>query len=322
MIERKMETEKLIAEIKEVFETELIRNLCLTKVDAPLYLTSESGLNDNLNGVERPVTFLLGNTECQIVHSLAKWKRWYLGELDAKPGEGIVANMIAIRADEILTDIHSNLVDQWDWEKVINQEKRTMTTLIEHGTLVFEALKTTEEIMGNDLPTLPNKLTIIHTEDLYQKYPYLSPKEREHMITKDYGAVLLIGIGGVLSNGEVHDLRAPDYDDWSTKDEQGRSGLNADLIVWNPISRQSLEISSMGIRVDEMTMEKQLKECDQESRKHLPFHSAVLNKKLPYTIGGGIGKSRVTMFIMKRKKISTVQPLFELASDRRGVALD
>lgn len=310
---RSLASEQLITKSKEVFETQLKKRLNLTKVNAPLYVSEDSGLNDNLNGVERPVSFQLGGVDHEIVHSLAKWKRWYLGELEAKQGEGIVTDMKAIRADEELTSIHSHLVDQWDWEKVIEKEERTIGTLVSHGTAVFEALKETEKEMASKIGrvvSLPESLTVMHTEDLYEKFPALTPKEREHAIAKEFGAVLLLGIGDKLSSGEEHDLRAPDYDDWTTKDEQGRPGINADLLVWDPMREKSLEISSMGVRVDEEALERQLKLTGQEKRKELPFHSALLAGKLPYTIGGGIGQSRVAMFVNKRADISTVQPIF------------
>ncbi len=313
--QRSLETEILISGVKETFQKKLIQKLKLTKVNPPLFLSTESGLNDNLNGVERPVSFVLKDTEHQIVHSLAKWKRWYLGKLKAKIGQGIVTNMIAIRADEELSDIHSYLVDQWDWEKVIQKEDRTITTLFAHGTAVYEALKETEKLICKDIerhPSLPEKLTIIHSEELLQKYPTQTPKEREHLIAEEFGAILLIGVGGKLSDGTVHDLRAPDYDDWTTKDEFGRPGLNADLIIWNPTTKKSIEISSMGVRVDETTMLQQLKERKVLERTSLPFHAAILKGKLPYTIGGGIGQSRVVMFITGQEKIADVQPIIDL----------
>jgi len=313
-LKRSLESERLITASKEIFETELQKRLNLTKVNAPLFVSGRSGLNDNLNGIERPVSFQLGGVDHEIVHSLAKWKRWYLGELEAGHGEGIVTDMKAIRADEELSNIHSHLVDQWDWEKVIAKDERTLQTLIDHGTSVYGALKVTEQTIATKrgvASELPEKVKVLHTEDLYLKYPELTPKEREHTIAKEYGAVLLIGIGDKLSHGEAHDLRAPDYDDWTTKDEKGRPGINADLLVWDDIRGKSLEISSMGVRVDEEALAHQLKITGQEKRKELPFHSALLQGKLPYTIGGGIGQSRVVMFVNKKEEISTVQPIFE-----------
>lgn len=310
---RSLASEQLITRSKEVFENQLKQRLNLTKVNAPLFVSKGSGFNDNLNGIERPVSFQLGGVDHEIVHSLAKWKRWYLGELDVDIGKGIVTDMKAIRADEELSSIHSHLVDQWDWEKVIAKEERSLGTLIAHGTAVFEALKITEKEMGTKIGkvvSLPESLKVLHSEELYLKYPELTPKEREHAIAKEFGAVLLIGIGDKLSCGEAHDFRAPDYDDWTTKDAQGRPGINADLLVWDSIREKSLEISSMGVRVDEKALELQLKLTGQEKRKELPFHSALLKGELPYTIGGGIGQSRVAMFVNKRAEISTVQPIF------------
>lgn len=311
---RSLETERLITYSKQVFEIELQERLNLTKVTAPLFVSENSGLNDNLNGIEKPVSFKLGGQSHEIVHSLAKWKRWYLGQLDAQTGEGIVTDMKAIRADEELSPIHSHLVDQWDWEKVITKEDRTLDTLIAHGTAVYESLKATDIKVSQkmDLESkLPIELKIMHTEDLYKEYPKLSSKDREHAITKTYGAVLLIGIGDKLSCGEVHDFRAPDYDDWTTKDVSGKPGMNADILVWDETRKMSLEISSMGVRVDEKALAHQLKITGQDKRKGLPFHKALLKGELPYTIGGGIGQSRVAMFVNKTAEISTVQPIFD-----------
>jgi aspartate--ammonia ligase len=310
---RTIEKEAIVIETKQIFEQELKSRLNLSKVDAPLFVPKDSGLNDNLNGVEAPVTFKLNDVEHEIVHSLAKWKRWYLGELDLEPGKGIVTDMKAIRASEVLTEIHSHFVDQWDWEKVIQKESRTIESLIDHGVKVFEALRWTEKRISSKfdlVPRLPDTITTVHTENLLEEFPELSPKNREHAVAKKYGAVLLIGIGGKLSNGEVHDLRAPDYDDWSTKDKYGRAGLNADILVWDSLRGKSLEISSMGVRVDEGALLKQLKELGCEDRIDLPFHRALLNGELPYTIGGGIGQSRVAMFVSKEKDIKQVQPIY------------
>ncbi|NRA10564.1 MAG: aspartate--ammonia ligase [Crocinitomicaceae bacterium] len=309
---RSLAFESLLNDTKQTFESELKEHLNLVKINAPLFVAKNSGLNDDLNGVENAVSFKLGVETNEIVHSLAKWKRWYLGELSVLPGQGIVTDMKAIRIDEDISPIHSYSVDQWDWEKVINPSDRTIETLISHGVQVFDALKYTERkiaLRRGEFPVLPNEIKILHTEDVMKQYPELSPKEREHAIAELYGAVLLIGIGGVLSSGEVHDLRAPDYDDWSTKDDLGRPGLNADLIVWDSVRELSLEISSMGIRVDKDALEAQLEILDKEDRKSLPFHKALLNGELPSTIGGGIGQSRVAMFVNKKEDIKEVQPL-------------
>ena len=308
---RSLEFEALITYSKQLFENELKNRLNLILVTAPLYVPRNSGLNDDLNGYEKAVSFELQGETHEIVHSLAKWKRWYLGELNVPTGKGIVTNMRAVRADEITSPIHSHYVDQWDWEKVIHVDDRNIDTLIRHGKAVYEVLKKTEAAVSAievTRPTLPERLKVIHSEELLQLYPEFTPKEREDAIAAKYGAVLLIGIGGELSNGEAHDLRAPDYDDWTTEDSEGFKGLNADLLVWDTVRGASLEISSMGIRVDKAALIKQLKLCSVEDRISLPFHQTLVGQKLPYTIGGGIGQSRVAMFVTKRADITEVQP--------------
>ncbi len=315
-IRRSLEWEALVVESKRVFEESLKEELNLVKVGAPLYVSKKSGLNDDLNGVEEPVSFELNGEEFQIVHSLAKWKRWYLGELDVPKGKGIVTDMKAIRADEVLTEIHSHLVDQWDWEKVIAREERTVSTLIDHGQKVYNALLRAEEYISSKLgeeSKLPYSINIIHSEDLLDEFPGLSAKDREHAACKKYGAVMLIGIGGRMINGERHDFRAPDYDDWSTTDKYGRKGLNADILVWDSVREKSLEISSMGIRVDEKALKLQLQELQKEDRLKLPFHKLLLEGKLPYTIGGGIGQSRVAMLVTRSKNIHEVQAPSEIS---------
>lgn len=307
---RTLSQEKRINHTKQTFEQALTTNLNLTKVRAPLFVSSQSGLNDNLNGTEKPVTFQLNNQSHEVVHSLAKWKRWYLGELNALEGEGIVTDMNAIRADERLSDIHSNLVDQWDWEKVISKEERSLSTLIEHGQQIYSAVKHTHKELHKEASDLPEALTVIHTEELLHKYPSLTPKEREHAIAKECGAVFLIGIGGELSHGEAHDLRAPDYDDWTTKNEAGFYGLNADILVWDNTREKSLELSSMGIRVDKTALAKQLELKGLSTEALKPYHYALLNEELPYTIGGGIGQSRMFMFLNHLPDIALVQPIY------------
>jgi len=307
---RTLDQEQRINTTKQVFENALMTNLNLTKVRAPLFVSTQSGLNDNLNGIEKPVTFQLNNETHEVVHSLAKWKRWYLGELKAIEGEGIVTDMHAIRTDESLSDIHSNLVDQWDWEKVISKADRSLSTLIQHGQHIYAAIKHTHNKLQDGQSDLPNELTVIHTEELLQKYPKLSPKEREHAIAKEHRAVFLIGIGGELSHGQAHDLRAPDYDDWTTRNESGGYGLNADILVWDKTRAKSLELSSMGIRVDKAALEKQLKIKALPKEALKPYHHALLNEELPYTIGGGIGQSRMFMFINHISDIALVQPIY------------
>jgi len=307
---RSLAQERQMSTTKQTFEQGLMSSLNLTKVGAPLFVSRDSGLNDNLNGVEQPVTFKLQQRSYEIVHSLAKWKRWYLGELQVKKGEGIVTDMKAIRADETLSDIHSNLVDQWDWEKVISKSERTIDTLIHHGKLIYNVLIDTHQSIYNQESDLPKDITIVYTEDLLQAYPTLSAKKREHTITKIHGAVLLIGIGGALSNGQLHDLRAPDYDDWTTEHIKGKYGLNADILVWDTTRNKSLELSSMGIRVDEVALEKQLKLKGLSEADLKPYHKAILDQSLPYTIGGGIGQSRVLMFLNGISDIKMVQPIY------------
>ena len=307
---RSLAQERALSTTKQLFEEALISNLNLTKVRAPLFVSKQSGLNDNLNGIEKPVSFKLEDKTYEVVHSLAKWKRWYLGEVKAIEGEGVVTDMTAIRADEVRSDIHSHLVDQWDWEKVIAQSDRTIPTLIEHGQRIFSALRHTHKALNNGISDLPESLTVIDTEEALQRYPELTPKEREHALAKAYGAVLLIGIGGALSDGKPHDLRAPDYDDWTTEHTEGKYGLNADILVWDKTRNKSLELSSMGVRVDEVALEKQLKFKGISETDFNPYHKALLNKTLPYTIGGGIGQSRVLMFLNKLSDIKMVQPLY------------
>ncbi len=307
---RSLEQERQMNLTKQTFEQGLMSNLYLTKVRAPLFVSKDSGLNDNLNGTEQPVTFKLQQQSYEVVHSLAKWKRWYLGQVQASRGEGIVTDMNAIRTGETLSAIHSNLVDQWDWEKVISKPERTIDTLIQHGQLIYNALRDTHQMIHNQESDLPQNITVVYTEDLLQEYPTLSAKEREHTVAKTYGAVLLIGIGGALSTGEPHDLRAPDYDDWTTEHAKGRYGLNADILVWDTTRNKSLELSSMGIRVDEVALEKQLKLKGLSEADLKPYHKAILDQSLPYTIGGGIGQSRVLMFLNRLAHIKMVQPIY------------
>lgn len=290
--------------VKRTFSTELAENLSLIPVPAPLFVSKSSGLNDNLNGVERPVEFLTKHGEdLEVVHSLAKWKRYALGKFKIEADHGILTDMRAIRRDEELDSIHSYFVDQWDWEKHILKEQRSIEFLKETVEKIYQALKTTEDQILSVHPELthklPDKVTFISSQELEDQYPTLSPAEREDQVAQQYGAVFIIGIGKKLASGHRHDLRAPDYDDWD---------LNGDLIVYNPVSGHSLELSSMGIRVDKDSLIKQLEECDCKERLDLPFHQQIVKEELPLSIGGGIGQSRVCMFMLEKEHIAQVQP--------------
>lgn len=308
------QTEKAIKLIKDQFQLQLSAELRLKRVTAPLIVMKHTGLNDDLNGIERPVAFpikALGDDRAEVVHSLAKWKRYMLGELSIPVGQGLYTDMNALRPDEDFTNIHSLYVDQWDWEKTITKEERSLDTLKKTVKQIYAALKRTEYILQEHYPSiepqLPEDISFIHAEDLLLQYPYLTPKERETKVAKEFGAVFIIGIGSEMTNGEPHDGRAPDYDDWSTPTVNGYKGLNGDIILWNPILEIAFEISSMGIRVDEEALEKQLKIRDAESRKSLMFHKKLLAGELPYSIGGGIGQSRLCMFFLKKAHIGEVQ---------------
>ena len=299
------DTEKAIKRVKDFFQRELITQLNLSRVSAPLFVEPESGLNDNLNGVERPVSFGIkeqGEKQAEIVHSLAKWKRMALGKYGFSVGEGLYTDMNAIRRDEDTDNIHSIYVDQWDWEKVIEKEQRNEETLKDVVKSVYEALRVTEKYVANEYNYvecfLPEEITFITTQELLDRYPDLSAKEREREAAKEYGAVFLMQIGDKLSNGEPHDGRAPDYDDWK---------LNGDIIVYYPVLDISFEISSMGIRVDEDSLKEQLDKAGCPERAKLPFQKALLNRELPYTIGGGIGQSRICMFFLRKAHIGEVQ---------------
>ena len=302
-------TQKAIKSCKDYFERELARVLNLVRVSAPLFVTPESGLNDRLSGVERPVQFDLLETgkEVQIVQSLAKWKRYALGKYGFEVGEGLYTDMNAIRRDESTDAIHSIYVDQWDWEKVISKEQRTLNTLKETVTGIYSVLKNTEEYMLSEFPELtetvrkaplPEKITFITTAELEEAYPALSEKERELTAAKEYGAVCIMQIGGKLKSGRPHDSRSPDYDDWT---------MNCDIILYFDVLDIGLEISSMGVRVDEEALARQLDEAGCNDRRSLPFHKAVLEGGLPYSIGGGIGQSRLCMYFLRKMHIGEVQ---------------
>ena len=307
-------TEKAIKMVKDMFQANISAQLTLLRVTAPMVVIKGTGLNDDLNGIERPVTFPIkgmNEQQAEVVHSLAKWKRVKLKELNTEAGRGIYTDMNALRPDEELDNIHSIYVDQWDWERVITKEDRNISFLKKIVSRIYESIKVTENRLYVEFPQLkpqlPENIFFIHAQDLLDMYPTLSPKERENEITKKHGAVFIIGIGNELSDGERHDGRAADYDDWSTKNEDGHFGLNGDLLVWNPILDMAFEISSMGIRVDKESLEHQLNKRDQEWKKDLKFHKMLLNDQLPYTIGGGIGQSRLCMFLLRKAHIGEIQ---------------
>ncbi|MBE5965492.1 MAG: aspartate--ammonia ligase [Lachnospiraceae bacterium] len=299
------ETEIGIKYVKDYFERELAKQLNLTRVSAPLFVKPETGLNDNLNGVERPVSFGVkdqNDAKVEIVHSLAKWKRQALKRYGFSHGEGLYTDMNAIRRDEDTDNIHSIFVDQWDWEKIIDKEERNIETLEAIVRKVYAALKNTEHYIAGIYEYieefLPEDITFITSQELENRYPDQTPKEREYLIAKEAGAVFIMQIGGVLASGERHDGRAPDYDDWK---------LNGDIIVYYPVLDIALELSSMGIRVDEEALLEQLKAADCMDRAELPFQKALLRKELPYTVGGGIGQSRICMFYLRKAHIGEVQ---------------
>lgn len=298
-----LETEIAIKKIKDFFQDNLADALNLTRVSAPLFVNPKTGLNDDLNGVERPVEFDLKSGELiQVVHSLAKWKRMALHRYKFTPGSGIYTDMNAIRRDEDLSNLHSFYVDQWDWEKVIKKEERTTETLIETVKKIYDVFYRMSLYIRKEYRyltiDLPKDIFFITTQELEDMFPTLSSKEREDAITKEHGAVFISQIGGVLKSGEKHDGRAPDYDDWT---------LNGDIVFWNPILNRSFELSSMGIRVSEESLAKQLKIAGAEGRSELEFHKMLLEGKLPYTIGGGIGQSRICMFFLEKAHIGEVQ---------------
>lgn len=299
------ETEVAIKKLKDYFEYALAYELYLTRVSAPILVKPNTGLNDNLNGVERPVSFdiLDDNGEVvEIVHSLAKWKRMALGRYGFDTNEGLYTDMNAIRRDEEMDNLHSIYVDQWDWEKVITKEMRNEDFLKQTVKRIYRAFLRTDKFICNEYPILekwlPEEISFITTQELLDRYPKLTPKERENKICEEKKAVFIMKIGDVLSNGEKHDGRAPDYDDWS---------LNGDILFWNPLLESAFELSSMGIRVDETALLAQLEKAGCMERKDLPFHQAILNRELPYTVGGGIGQSRICMYFLQKAHIGEVQ---------------
>ncbi|MBQ2554491.1 MAG: aspartate--ammonia ligase [Prevotella sp.] len=308
------QTEQGIKLIKEFFQQNLSTELRLRRVTAPLFVLKGLGINDDLNGVERAVTFPikdLGDAKAEVVHSLAKWKRLTLAEYHIQPGYGVYTDMNAIRADEELDNIHSLYVDQWDWEAVIRSEQRTSAFLHSIVERIYAAILRSEYLTCETYPQLkpflPEKIHFIHSEDLLKMYPDKSPHEREDAICQAYGAVFIEGIGGRLSDGKKHDGRAPDYDDWSTISENGKMGLNGDILIWYPVLGRSLELSSMGIRVDSEALLRQLALEGMEERKNLYFHQQLLEGHLPLSVGGGIGQSRLCMIMLHKAHIGEIQ---------------
>ena len=298
------DTQVAIKTVKDFFQQTLAQKLNLLRVSAPIFVDPSSGLNDNLNGVERPVSFDIKGMDCnaEIVHSLAKWKRYALKKYGFSVGEGLYTDMVAIRRDEDVDNIHSIYVDQWDWEKIITKEERNVETLINTVRTIYSVLRKTEKYMAVQYDyieeILPREIAFVSTEELVDMYPDLTPKEREYKIVKEKGAVFLMQVGKKLTNGERHDGRAPDYDDWE---------LNGDIIVYYPVLDMGLELSSMGIRVDEESLRRQLKLAGCEERAELPFQKSLLNGELPYTVGGGIGQSRICMYYLRKAHIGEVQ---------------
>lgn len=308
------QTEQGIKQIKDFFQANLSTALRLRRVTAPLFVLRGLGLNDDLNGVERAVSFPIkdmGDQVAEVVHSLAKWKRLMLGEYDVAPGYGIYTDMNAIRGDEELDNLHSLYVDQWDWCRTIKAEDRNIAFLKSIVNDIYAAILRTEYLVCETYPQikpfLPEKIHFIHSEELLQLYPDLTPKEREDAICKKYGAVFIMGIGGKLSDGKKHDGRAPDYDDWSTPNEEGYVGLNGDIMIWYPILNRGFELSSMGIRVDKDALLRQLEIEDKMERKELFFHKKLINGEIPLSIGGGIGQSRLCMVLLHKAHIGEIQ---------------
>lgn len=309
-----LKTEESITLIKDHFSAKLCKELNLVKVSSPLAVLDGTGINDDLNGIERPVSFPIKALQERIgvvVHSLAKWKRLRLKELGIEVEKGILTDMRALRPDEDYTPLHSIYVDQWDWEKHINESNRTLDYLKNTVKGIYHALVETEKEVEANYPAikaiLPKDITFIHSEELLKMYPTLSSKERENAIVEKHGAVFLMGIGGKLSNDTIHDGRAADYDDWSSTNSDGYLGLNGDILLWHPTLKCSFEVSSMGIRVNKEALERQLKEKDCEDRSTLLFHNMLLTGNLPQSIGGGIGQSRTCMFMLKKTHIGEVQ---------------
>jgi len=307
------ETEKAIKMVKDFFEDNLADTLNLKRVTAPLFVEAGTGINDDLNGVERPARFRvknLGDREVEMVQSLAKWKRLTLAKLGIYPGEGIYTDMNAVRPDELLDNLHSIYVDQWDWERTMLEEERNLEFLKLVVRKIYRVLRRTEMHVHERYPELggelPEDIAFVHAEELEERYPDLTPVERENKVAEERGAVFIVGIGSPLGNGEPHDGRAPDYDDWITPNGRGR-GLNGDIIVWYPVLGRALELSSMGIRVSPETLEKQLEIRGCSERRELYFHRKLLSGELPLCVGGGIGQSRLCMYFLRKAHVGEIQ---------------
>jgi len=308
------QTEQAIKLLKDFFESNLSSELQLRRVTAPIFVLRGTGLNDDLNGVERPVAFPIKDMDdavAEVVHSLAKWKRMMLAKYQITNSYGLYTDMNAIRPDEELDNLHSIYVDQWDWEQVITNSQRSLEYLKHVVVKIFNVLKRTEYYIHEHYPQippiLPDHITFVHSEELLAMYPQKTPKERELLITQKHGVVFIIGIGGELANGSPHDGRAPDYDDWTTPTVNGYKGLNGDILLWHPVLECAMEISSMGIRVDPSTMLRQLSIRHALERKKLMFHQLLLNNQLPPAIGGGIGQSRLCMYFLRKAHIGETQ---------------
>ncbi len=307
------QTERAIRVIKEHFQTHLATELNLLRVSAPLFVQADTGINDNLNGIELPISFPvkdLDGKKAEIVQSLAKWKRMALADYGFASGEGLYTDMNAIRPDEKLDELHSIYVDQWDWERVMAANERNLAFLHRIVEGIYKVIRQTEQHVAKTYPmiecVLPPTITFVHTEELEKRYPSLTPRQRENEICREHGAVFIIGIGSALSNGQPHDGRAPDYDDWSTPTDHGK-GLNGDIFVWNPVLNRGFELSSMGIRVDAESLTRQLAITGTQDRAKLLFHRRLLAGELPQTIGGGIGQSRLCMFYLRKVHVGEVQ---------------
>jgi aspartate--ammonia ligase len=308
------ETEHAIKDLKDFFELNLATELNLSRVTAPLFVKGGTGINDDLNGIELPVSFPIKDMKgerAEIVQSLAKWKRMMLGELSFEPGYGLYTDMNAIRPHETLDNTHSLYVDQWDWERVITPAERNLEFLKKIVRKIYSILKRSEHFIcerhSHIRPELPEEITFVHTEELLDRYPQLTPRERENKLLGECHAAFIIGIGGQLPNGEIHDGRAPDYDDWTTPTDHGKKGLNGDIFIWNPILKMAFELSSMGIRVDKKTLLQQLEIRGCPERKNLLWHRKLLADQMPLSIGGGIGQSRLCMYFLRKAHVGEIQ---------------